>query len=248
VRVAPKTVSVGEERRLLHEGVVADSSGAIAFTAWSDFGLRSGEAIDVSGGYARAFQGRPQLVLDERSTVRRVLGEQLPTAEALVGGVPRSVADIEATRGGELLEVHGVVVGLLPPSGLVHRCPDCRRAVRQGVCRVHGSVTPEPDLRARLVLDDGTGALTVNAGRSETERLWGRTLEDCLKELAATADPSRLEESLFAATFGHRIIVRGRGSADEFGVTVHPESIELAKPDLLARARAIHSLLEGAPR
>ncbi|HEV8050594.1 MAG TPA: hypothetical protein VGP88_08380 [Thermoplasmata archaeon] len=245
LRVAPKTVSVGEERRLLHEGVVADSSGAIAFTAWSDFRLRPGEAIDVSGGYARGFRGRPQLVLDERSTVRRVPGEGLPNAETLAGGVPRTIADIETAGGGELLEVHGVVVGLLPPSGLVYRCSQCRRAVRQGVCRVHGTVIPEPDLRARLVLDDGTGALTVNAGRPETERLWGRTLEECLREVAATSDPSRLEEHLFAATFGRRLVVRGRGSADDFGVTVQPESIELAKPDLVARAGAIRKVLGG---
>jgi len=248
VRVAPKTVSVGEERRLLHEGVVADASGAVAFTAWSDFGLRPGEAIDVSGGYARGFRGRPQLVLDERSTVRRVPGDGLPPSESLLTGVPRSVADIEAAGGGELLEVRGVVVGLLPPSGLVHRCPQCRRSVRQGICRVHGTVEPEPDLRARLVLDDGTGALTVNAGRLETERLWGRTLEDCLRELTATGDPSRLEEHLFTTVFGRRIVVRGRGSADDFGVTIQPESIEPATADIAARAGELRTKLQGAGR
>ncbi|HXQ94690.1 MAG TPA: hypothetical protein VN864_05945, partial [Thermoplasmata archaeon] len=159
-----------------------------------------------------------------------------------------SVADIEAAGGGELLEVRGVVVGLLPPSGLVHRCPQCRRSVRQGICRVHGTVEPEPDLRARLVLDDGTGALTVNAGRLETERLWGRTLEDCLRELTATGDPSRLEEHLFTTVFGRRIVVRGRGSADDFGVTIQPESIEPATADIAARAGELRTKLQGAGR
>jgi replication factor A1 len=248
VRVAPKTVSVGEDRRLLHEGVVADGSAAVAFTAWSDFRLQPGEAVDISGGYARVFRGRPQLVLDERSTVRRVPGEGLPSAEALASGGATRIADIEASGGGELLEVHGVVVGLLPPSGLVHRCPECRRAVRDGVCRVHGTVRAEPDLRSRLVLDDGTGALTVNAGRPATEELWGRTLADCVREVEATADPGRLEEHLFATVFGRRLVVRGRGSADDFGVTIHPESIDVDPPDLGKRARALGSSLGGAPR
>jgi ssDNA-binding replication factor A large subunit len=248
LRVTPKTVSVGEDRRLLHEGVVADASGAVAFTAWSDFGLRPGEAVDVSGGYARAFRGRPQLVLDERSTVRRVVGEGLPSVESLSAGVGKRIADVEAAGGGELLEVHGVVVGLLPPSGLVHRCPECRRAVRAGICRVHGTVEGEPDLRARLVLDDGTGALTVNAGRPETERLWGRTLDDCLRELEATAEPSRLEEHLFASLFGRRLVVRGRGSADDFGVTVQPDSIEEEPVDLASRARTLGQILSGGHR
>jgi replication factor A1 len=246
VRVAPKTVSVGEERRLLHEGVLADSSGAVAFTAWSDFGLSPGEAVDVSGGYARAFRGRPQLVLDERSTVRRVAGEGLPSAEAATRGVSRRISDIEATGGGELLELRGVIVALLPPSGLVHRCPECRRAVRQGLCRVHGTVTPEPDLRARLVVDDGTGTLTVNADRPETERLWGRTLEDCLRSMRENPDPTLLEEQLFEAVFGRRIVVRGRGSADDFGVTIYPESIAVQRPDPADRARTISTALGGS--
>lgn len=248
VRVAPKTVSVGADRRLLHEGVVADGSAAVAFTAWSDFRLHPGEAVDISGGYARVFRGRPQLVLDERSTVRRVPGDGLPTAESLASGAAKRMADVEASGGGELLEVRGVVVGLLPPSGLVHRCPDCRRAVRDGVCRVHGNVPPEPDLRTRLVLDDGTGAVTVNAGRPETEELWGRTLAECLREVEATADPGRLEEHLFATVFGRRLVVRGRGSADDFGVTIHPESIQVDPLDLGERARSLGTSLGGAPR
>jgi replication factor A1 len=246
VRVAPKTVSVGEERRLLHEGVAADASGAIAFTAWSDFGLKPGEAVDVSGGYARTFRGRPQLVLDERSAVRRVPGDGLPSAESIAHGALRSIAEVEASRGGELLELHGVVVALLPPSGLVHRCPECRRAVRQGLCRVHGTVQPEPDIRARLVVDDGTGTLTVEAGRPETERLWGRTLEQCLATMRANPDPSMLEEELFEALFGRRVRVRGRGSADDFGVTVYPDSLELEPADPAIRARDLLASLGAA--
>lgn len=239
VRVAPKTVSVGEERRLLHEGVVADASGAVAFTAWSDFGLSAGEAIEVSGGYARAFRGRPQLVLDERSTVRRVPGDRLPSVEAAGRGVSRTIAEIEAAGGGELLEFRGVIVALLPPSGLVHRCPECHRAVKQGLCRVHGTVQPEADLRARLVVDDGTGCLTVHADREGTERLWGRTLAECLQAMRENPDPTLLEEQLFEAVFGRRLVVRGRGSSDDFGVTVYPDSIEAESPEAASRVSSI---------
>jgi ssDNA-binding replication factor A large subunit len=248
VRVAPKTVSVGEERRLLHEGIVADATGAVAFTAWSDFGLKPGEAIDVSGGYARGFRGRPQLVLDERSTVRRVPGEGLPSAKSFAHGVSRRISEIEATGGGELLELHGVVVAVLPPSGLVYRCPQCRRSVRQGLCRVHGTVQGEADLRSRLVVDDGTGSLTVNLDRTGTEKLWGRTLEGCLAELRTNPDPSLIEEQLFETVFGRRVVVRGRGSADDFGVTVYPESIDWEAADPVLRAKTVYTLLdEGTP-
>lgn len=239
VSVATKTVSVGADRRLVHEGLVADASGAIGFSAWSDFRLQPGEAIEVGGGYVRAFRGRPQLILDERSTVRRVPGEGLPTAES--AGRPRlqRIAEVEAAGGGELVEVCGTVVGLSPPSGLIHRCPQCRRSVHQGICRVHGNVAAEPDLRARLVLDDGTGVLTVNVEREATERLWGRTLAECLEELRQNPDPEALPERLFEAVFGRRLVVRGRGSSDDFGVTIVPSSIE---PDVVRPSETLDEL------
>lgn len=226
VRVQPKTVSVGEEQRQLHEGTLADGSGAVAFTAWSDFSLRPGEAVRVAGAYVRGFRGRAQLVLDERAHLERIPGDGLPTAEELERAGPTSIAAVESLGGGDLLTVEGRVVALLPPSGLVYRCPSCRRAVSKGLCRTHGSVTGVPDLRARLVLDDGTAPATVNAGRAETERLWGRTLDEALGRLRDQPDPTLLEEELFEAVFGRRLRVRGRATRDDFGLTFFPESVE----------------------
>jgi len=178
VRMAPRTVTVGEERRVVHEGLVADRTGSVSLSSWSDFGLKAGEAVRIAGGYVRSFRGRRQLVLDERASVVRIDGSDLPDPAELLRAPPRTIARVEDEGGGEAVAVEGVVVGLLPPSGLVYRCPTCQRSVRSGICRVHGQVEGQPDLRARIVLDDGTGALTVNAGRAETERLWGVSLAD----------------------------------------------------------------------
>ncbi|MCI4360529.1 MAG: hypothetical protein L3J91_02400, partial [Thermoplasmata archaeon] len=81
-QVTAKTVSVGEERRLLHEGVVFDGTGSIPFTAWSDFRLSAGEGIRVLGASVSAFRGQPQLILDERAHVQRTQGDGLPSIEA----------------------------------------------------------------------------------------------------------------------------------------------------------------------
>ena len=66
-----------------------------------------------------------------------------------------------------------------------------------------------PDLRSRLVLDDGTGSLTVNAGRTETERLWGMTLEACLSRLRDLPDRSVLEGQLLQAVLGQSTVGSG---------------------------------------
>src|SRR5271157_154472 len=243
VRIALKSVTVGTERRVIHEGLVADRTGAIALSAWSDFGLNVGEAVRVAGGYVRGFRGRPQLVLDERSTVVRVEGSDLPDPASLLAAPPRSIAEVEDEGGGEAIAVEGVVVGLLPPSGLVFRCPTCQRSVRSGICRVHGQVNGQADLRARIVLDDGTGALTVNANRADTERLWGVTLEEAQARLRNQPDPSLLEEQLLETLLGRRLRVRGVGTNDDFGVTLAPESIERVDIDLDAAAEELTARL-----
>ncbi len=232
VRVEPRPVSVGEERRVVYEGLLADASGALAFSSWSDFGLAAGEAIRCAGGYVRAFRGRRQLVLDERVQLERIPPAGLPDPAAWRSRPPRSIAEVEETGGGEATAVEGLVVALLPPSGLVHRCPSCRRIVANGLCRLHGEVRGLPDLRARLVVDDGTGAATVALGREATERLWGVSLPEARARLREQPDPSVLEEQLAEAVLGRRLVVRGAARCDEFGLTIDPDSIETVSVDL----------------
>lgn len=246
VRIGPRSVTVGEERRVVFDGIVADRTGAVQLSSWSDFGLTEGEAVRLVGGYVRGFRGQPQLVLDERSTVIRTEGRDLPEPAEWLRAPPRSIALVEDDGGGATVSVEGIVVGLLPPSGLVYRCPTCHRSVKSGICRIHGQVDGQADLRARIVLDDGTGALTVNAGRADTERLWGVTLDECRVRLREVPDPSLLEEQLLSTLLGRRLRVRGAGSKDDFGVTVHPETIETVEIDLDAAAEELLRRLPGA--
>lgn len=246
VRVGERGVSVGQERRVVYEGLLADRSGAISFSAWSDFRLRPGEAVEVVGGYLRTFRGSAQLVLDERATVRRIEKPDLPEVGEVLDAAPTSMARVEEEGGGASVSVEGRVVGLLPPSGLVYRCPECRRSVQAGVCRIHGAVSGEADLRARIVLDDGTGAVTINAGRADTERLWGTTLEVCRSRLREQPDVSVLEGELLDALLGRRLRVRGAGTKDDFGVTITPDRIDVAEVDLESTAEELSGRYGGA--
>lgn len=242
-RVAPRTVSVGEERRVVHEGLVADRSGAIALSAWSDFGLRVGEAVRIAGGYVRGFRGRPQLVLDERTTVVRIDRTDLPDPAGLLRAPPRPIADVEDEGGGAVVALDGIVIGLAPPSGVVYRCPTCRRAITSGICRLHGQVEGVADLRARIVLDDGTGSATVAAGREMTEQLWGVTLAEALRRLKDQPDPTLIAEQMLEALLGRRLRVRGPASRDDFGLTIVPESIDRVDIDLAATAEELAARL-----
>lgn len=243
VRIAPRSVTVGTEQRAIYEGLLADRSGSIAFTAWSDFDLRAGQAVRIAGGYVRIFRNRPQLNFDDRSVVTRIEGTDLPEPDEVLSSPSRPIAEIEEAGGGESVALEGVILGLLPPSGLVYRCPTCRRAVAGGICPTHGTVAGVADLRSRFVVDDGTGSATVNAAREGTEMLWGVSLESALTRLRDAPDPTLLEEQLLEATFGTHVRVRGRASKDDFGLTVYPDSIERVTMDVPRRARELAARL-----
>ncbi|MGI0054197.1 MAG: hypothetical protein ACREBZ_00510 [Thermoplasmata archaeon] len=226
VRVGAKNVTVGTEQRVVHDGIFADRTGVLAFSSWSDFGLRADEAIRVAGAYVGAFRGRPQLVLDEGSIVTRIEGPDLPRAADVLRKAPTSISELEAAGGSESGAFEGLVVGTLPTSGLVYRCPSCRRPIAGGLCPTHGTVSGVADLRSRLIVDDGTGTVTVNADRAATEALWGVSLDAALERLRRSPDPSLLEADLAEQIVGRRVRVRGRVYADDFGLNVYPDSIE----------------------
>lgn len=245
VRVAERKVTVGTEQRLVFEGLLADATGMIGFTSWSDFGLHPGETIRIAGAYVRPFRRRPQMVLDEHSVITRCEGAGLPPAEGMLHPRPQTVASLEAQGGSELASVEGLVVGVLPPSGLVYRCPTCHRPVSGGLCATHGTVRGVADLRSRLVVDDGTAAVTVNAGREETERLWGVTLEGALERLRRAPDASLLESSLTEEVVGRRVRVTGRIFPDDFGLNLYPESVESVPVDLGGVIERLRPRLSG---
>ncbi len=245
LRVGPKAVTVGAEQRQVYEGILGDGTGLVAFSSWSDFHLASNEAIRIAGAYVRTFRGRPQLVLDETSIVARIDPGRLPPIEALLPSAPRSLARLEAAGGSESAVVEGLVVALLPPSGLVYRCPTCRRPVSGGLCSQHGAVKGVADLRARLVLDDGTSTVTLNVDRPMTEALWGVTLDEALERLRRSPDPSLLESSLADEVVGLRLRARGRVFPDDFGLNLYPESAERVGVELDPRAKELRNRWEA---
>lgn len=235
VRVGRKVVTVGEDRREILEGILADASGACGFTAWTSLPLTAGAAVRISGAYVREFRQRPSVVLDERSRVDPLPHDAVPGLDELRSDEPRSIAEVEASGGGELVRIAGRVVGLSPPSGLVFRCPHCPRSVTHDACRVHGTVTGVADLRARVVLDDGTGAAVVNLDRAATEAEWGRSLADALASQGTPAVDT-IGEELLNRSFGQRREVSGRAILDAFGLTIYPESWSGTRPSMPLRA------------
>lgn len=242
--VASRTVTVREERRSLYSGHLADGSGTVPFTAWVDFRLKPGDVIRVMGGYVRLFRGVPEVTLDERSHVEGLPADAVPPGPTSVEG-PLAIGLAEGRGTGSLVAIEGVAVGLAPPSGLVRRCPTCARVLRAGTCPDHGAVPGVADLRARLVLDDGTGAATVNLSREATEKVSGLTLSQALELVRSDPTEAGVEDQLRRRLLGKRFRVSGGARVDDFGLSVSATTIEAIHVDPGATVAALaHALAE----
>ncbi len=247
VDVSVRSVTVGEERREVHSGHLADGSGAIPFTSWVDFRLKPGDTVRIAGGYVRLFRGVPEVTLDERSHVEGIASDRVQPAPP-ASAWSLSLGTLESRGGGPDIQAEGLVVGIGSPSGVVRRCPTCARILRDEICRLHGAVEGTPDLRVRVLLDDGTGVATVNLPRDLSEKLTGQSLPQFVERLSRDPDPALIERALRVQLVGRRLRVRGRARVDDFGLAVFPTFCEevAADPELAVGALA-HRLAERPP-
>jgi replication factor A1 len=237
--VEPRRVTVKGEEKTVWSGTVADETGKVEFSSWHDFGLEVGEVVRLRGGYIRTWRGVPQLSFDGRDEVERVDGDSLPSAEDLEVDTVVTIEDLERRGGAPSVAVQGIVIEVREGSGLVFRCNECRRVVRKGTCSIHGRVESTPDMRVKAVVDDGTGSLSLIVGREITERLLGKTLDEC-KALAQEAFDSEVVRDLLVDRLVARPVkVSGNVVSDDFGLMMICRAVSDIEIDVKAEAEQL---------
>ncbi|MEW5936470.1 MAG: hypothetical protein AB1665_01445 [Candidatus Thermoplasmatota archaeon] len=245
ISMEEREVVVGEEKKIVRSGVIADPSSKVMFSAWHDFGITQGDAIKVHGGYVRNWRGLLQLNFDERSRVERL--EEFPSIEELSLPLMSSIRELEERGGAVDIEIHGIVLDVKEASGLIFRCPECNRVLKGSDCRVHGAVEGTPDMRIKAIVDDGTGALMVICTREATERLLGRKLDDWLKEIHGRkiVNYDVVRDHLVNVLVAKPVAVRGSVSSDDFGLSLTGTEMHILSVDVSEEARKILSEEEG---
>lgn len=219
-------------------GVLGEQTGRLPFTDWVARGeFEEGIAVNISNAYVREFRGVPTLNLSRFSTVT-VLDDRIETSEP----TPASTIRSAVVKGGAFdTIITGTMVDLREGSGLIERCPECRRVTRQRHCRTHGDVNGEPDLRIKGVLDDGTATATVILDQTLTESVYGGSVADAVSAAKEAMDQSVVMATIRDRVLGRRWITRGRLSVDDFGATLDATSFE---PECSEAASSAASLLE----
>ena len=227
--VDEREVNVKDEAKTIYSGTIADETGRIQYTAWSDFDLKQGELVKISKATVKSWRGIPQVNFDDRAEVLRVK-EKYPTAEELSRSSIVPISDIAGRGGAADVSVRGTIVEVRDGSGLIMRCPECRRALQKGTCKVHGRVEGYPDLRTKAVIDDGTGSISAVLGREITEKLMGTTLEDCLDKARQAMNFDAIKDSLEDILMFRIVDVDGNVTADAYGLSMIANEAELVTP------------------
>ncbi|HVM45069.1 MAG TPA: replication factor A, partial [Candidatus Thermoplasmatota archaeon] len=131
-------------------------------------------------------------------------------------------------------------------SGIIFRCTSvevdrpCNRVLQKMECRIHGKQKGAPDLRIKAVLDDGYGAATFFANREPTEKILGKTLAQAQDEARDAMTVDVIQDQLVEKLTARRVLIRGRASTDEFGLTLNADDIEYApERDVQAEAEKL---------
>jgi replication factor A1 len=103
----------------------------------------------------------------------------------------------------------GAMVDIQTGSGLIKRCPECKRALLKGACAEHGKVKGQYDLRIKAVLDSGTSTQDVLINRELTEDLVGLSLETAIAMAADALDPGVVLDKLKHELIGRYYTVGG---------------------------------------
>lgn len=240
--VGPRQVTVKGEEKTVWSGTLADETGMIEFSSWHDFGLEEGDVVHLRGGYIRTWRGVPQLSFDGRDEVEKLSHDEMPAAEDLAVDNLVTIDELERRGGAHSVSVSGIMIEVREGSGLVFRCNECRRVVRKGTCSIHGRVESTADLRVKGVVDDGTGSLSVIVNRELTERLLGKSLDEC-KALAQEAFDSEVVRDLLVDRLVARPVkVTGNVVSDDFGLMMIVRDVSDVHVDVKGEAEV---LLQG---
>ncbi|SDM74687.1 replication factor A1 [Halogranum gelatinilyticum] len=86
----------------IREGELADGTGKVSYTAWQDFGFEAGDSITIGNAGIREWDGKPELNLNDSSTV--AMASEEVDVEYPVGG-DADLLDLEPGDRGRNVEV-----------------------------------------------------------------------------------------------------------------------------------------------
>ncbi|KYK23357.1 hypothetical protein AYK24_01045 [Thermoplasmatales archaeon SG8-52-4] len=238
LEINEREAEVSGVTKKVFSGIIADETGKAQFTSWHDFKIKKGDVFKITGGYIKSWKGIPQLTFDDKATVKKLDKSKIPKIELELVNTP--IFKLIEKRGALDVEVMGTIIEIRPGSGVITRCSECNRTFQNGECSIHGKVKGKEDLRLKLIIDDGTGSVSSILNKELSEKLLGKTIDEC-KKIGENDLDNMLNKTLFA----HSISVRGNALGDDFGTSIIAKEAKLVNIDVQDEAEKLSQELEA---
>lgn len=223
----------GEEKSVW-SGDVADPTGRCRCSIWSEppFDFESTPVvIRLRGVRVRAWQGIPDITIDNESQIEVLAappwGDEIDLSNNLVE-VDLSDLATGASRVG--ISTSGHVISVREDSGIISRCTECRRVLRDGECATHGAQEGNSDVRLRMVLDDGKSTISLIVNKAASESLIGMDEKAISLEVTENGTMAFVQ-SLRERLLGRQLKASGRTIVDEQGAMLLSDSAEIIEID-----------------
>lgn len=222
------------EEKFLWSGQIADPTGKCRMSAWEELPISESDlpvTIKVKGVRVRAWQGIPDITVDKADQVEIL--ESTPWDGSIdlsnhVVEVPLNELVSGSSRVG--ISTQGIVASVRDDCGIIMRCTQCRRVLRDGNCSEHGDDEGNQDVRLRLVLDDGIATSSLLVNKEASLSLLGMT-EDELKVEIESNGQMEFVQNLRGKLLGQLVSASGRTIVDEQGAMLLADSTQLVEQD-----------------
>jgi len=235
--------SDGEEKHVW-SGDVADPTGRCRCSIWSEppFDIdKTPVAVRLRGVRVRAWQGIPDITIDSAEQIEILAstpwGDDIDLSENIVD-VPLSELLNGASRVG--ISTTGVVVSVREDSGIIIRCTECRRVLRDGSCLTHGEQDGNTDVRLRLVIDDGIGTISLLINKDAATKLIEMD-EDKIAAAIEADGVMTFVQGIRERLLGKNLKASGRTILDDQGAMLLSDDVEIVEADSALEATELRA-------
>lgn len=218
----------------LWSGQIADLTGRCRMSAWEELPIEANKlplTVKLSGVRVRAWQGIPDITVDTAKQVEFL--DTPPWDESI--NLEDHVVEVELTeltksssRVG--ITTKGTIVSVRDDSGIILRCVECRRVLRDGECASCGSSESQQDVRLRLVIDNGENTASLLINKAASIKLTGLD-EDTMAQKIESEGKMEFVQSLRDMMLGRVVKANGRTIVDEQGAMILADHAELDDDD-----------------
>ena len=226
---------------------VADPTGKCRMSFWQEPPFSDKDLpviVSVTGARVRAWQGIPDITVDTSEQISVLEQPPWDSEINLVDHFPFvPLHELASGTSRVGIKTQGTVVSIREDSGIIFRCPECNRVLRDGECATHGEQEGVQDIRLRLVIDDGRASTSLLLNKQATVELIELNESQILERINDIGQIAFVQE-LRDKYLGSVVESNGRIIVDEQGSMLLAESSQLVDIDSVLAAQELRSRLE----